>query len=285
MQYNPHHPPPDDLRAMPKGGPVATARAARLALVSMLVLSAVGSPPPAGTPRAARGAFHLLLLPRRGAGTIYCTGPAPRSCGPSSEPERGVVQAVCASEDAVAGRGRRLTPPPAKEAAGRLGLPVLQPERLGRGLELGAPTIVVVAYGLLVPEDLLAGRLWLNVHPSLLPRWRGATPVERAIMAGDSRTGVTIHRTVEKLDAAVVLEDPGLIHPVELVHRERTPGRLNCHLVSPPVIVATSGSSVRRRMVGKIASGSDTPVQREPSWNMCQLLPSRTACALLTPGS
>jgi methionyl-tRNA formyltransferase len=72
------------------------------------------------------------------------------------------------------------------------------------GLELEAPTVVVCAYGLLIPEDVLAERLWLNVHPSLLPRWRGAAPVERAIMAGDTETGVTIHRTVKELDAGPV---------------------------------------------------------------------------------
>ena len=91
--------------------------------------------------------------------------------------------------------------PPARQVAERLGIPVLQPERPTAGLELGAPTVVVCAYGLLVPPELLAERAWLNVHPSLLPRWRGAAPVERAIMAGDPETGVTIHETVAALDA------------------------------------------------------------------------------------
>ena len=81
---------------------------------------------------------------------------------------------------------------------------MLQPEKLEPGLDLGAPTVVVVAYGRLVPEELLAERLWLNVHPSLLPRWRGAAPVERALMAGDVETGVTIHRTVKELDAGPI---------------------------------------------------------------------------------
>jgi methionyl-tRNA formyltransferase len=87
--------------------------------------------------------------------------------------------------DARAGRGRKIAQQPAKKVAERLGIPVLQPEKLEPGLDLGAPTVVVVAYGLLVPEELLDERLWLNVHPSLLPRWRGAAPVERALMAGD----------------------------------------------------------------------------------------------------
>ena len=106
--------------------------------------------------------------------------------------------------DAPQGRGRRLAPPPAKETAERLGIPVLQPERLDESVELPAETIVVVAYGLLIPESLLGRALWLNVHPSLLPRWRGAAPVERAILAGDEETGVTIHRTVKELDAGPI---------------------------------------------------------------------------------
>jgi methionyl-tRNA formyltransferase len=56
----------------------------------------------------------------------------------------------------------------------------------------------------LIPEQLLMQRLWLNVHPSLLPRWRGAAPVERAILAGDEETGVTIHRTTKELDAGPI---------------------------------------------------------------------------------
>ena len=114
------------------------------------------------------------------------------------------VAVVLTRPDAPAGRGRRLAPSPAKEVAERLGIPVLQPERPAPGLDLDAPTVVVCAYGLLVPEALLAERAWLNVHPSLLPRWRGAAPVERAIMAGDVETGVTIHETVAELDAGPV---------------------------------------------------------------------------------
>jgi methionyl-tRNA formyltransferase len=114
------------------------------------------------------------------------------------------VSVLLTRPDAPRGRGRRLAPPPAKEVAERLGIPVLQPERLTAGLELDAPTVVVCAYGLLVPDALLAERMWLNVHPSLLPRWRGAAPVERAIMAGDAATGVTIHETVAELDAGPI---------------------------------------------------------------------------------
>jgi methionyl-tRNA formyltransferase len=114
------------------------------------------------------------------------------------------VATLLTRPDAPAGRGRRVAPPPAKVVAERLGIRVLQPERPTPGLDLGAPTVVVCAYGLLIPPALLAGRTWLNVHPSLLPHWRGAAPVERAIMSGDLETGVTIHETVEALDAGPI---------------------------------------------------------------------------------
>ncbi|HJQ74459.1 MAG TPA: methionyl-tRNA formyltransferase [Gaiellaceae bacterium] len=106
--------------------------------------------------------------------------------------------------DKPRGRGRRVAPPPAKETAERLGIPVEQPARLDASVDLGADTVVVCAYGLLIPTELLERALWLNVHPSLLPRWRGAAPVERALMAGDAETGVTIHQTVEALDAGPI---------------------------------------------------------------------------------
>jgi methionyl-tRNA formyltransferase len=106
--------------------------------------------------------------------------------------------------DKPAGRGRRVAAPPAKETAARLGIPVEQPAKLDDGVGIAAHMVVVCAYGLLIPPVLLERALWLNVHPSLLPRWRGAAPVERAIMAGDTETGVTIHRTVEALDAGPV---------------------------------------------------------------------------------
>jgi methionyl-tRNA formyltransferase len=106
--------------------------------------------------------------------------------------------------DKPRGRGRRVGATAAKEVAERLGIPVAQPARLDESVDAGAETVVVCAYGLLIPNELLDRALWLNVHPSLLPRWRGAAPVERALMAGDEETGVTIHRTVEALDGGPV---------------------------------------------------------------------------------
>ena len=104
--------------------------------------------------------------------------------------------------DAPRGRGRKLAAPPAKEAAVGLGIPVHQPEK--PELPAAVERVVVCAYGLYIPPRLLAQSLWLNVHPSLLPRWRGAAPVERAILAGDDETGVTIHETVAELDAGPI---------------------------------------------------------------------------------
>jgi methionyl-tRNA formyltransferase len=118
--------------------------------------------------------------------------------------ERFDVSFLLTRPDRPKGRGRKLAPGPAKVVAERLGIPVLQPERLDESVELPAETIVVAAYGLLIPESLLERGLWLNVHPSLLPRWRGAAPVERALMAGDEVTGVTIHETVKALDAGPI---------------------------------------------------------------------------------
>jgi methionyl-tRNA formyltransferase len=126
--------------------------------------------------------------------------------------ERHEITTVLTRPDAPSGRGRKLVQSPAKAAAARLGIQVLELERLSPGLDLGAPVVVAVAYGLIVPEDLLAERLWLNVHPSLLPRWRGAAPVERALMAGDTESGVTIIRLVKELDAGpIAAQEPFLV--------------------------------------------------------------------------
>ena len=101
--------------------------------------------------------------------------------------------------DRPAGRGRRLEPTAAKLRALQLGISVLH-EYEPRDVD----TIVLVAYGRLIPRDQLARHLWLNAHPSLLPRWRGAAPVERALIAGDTETGVTIIELVEELDAGPI---------------------------------------------------------------------------------
>jgi methionyl-tRNA formyltransferase len=105
--------------------------------------------------------------------------------------------------DRPRGRGRRVGSPAAKEAAERLGIEVRQPESVA-DLDPEEDVVVLVAYGALIPEVVLDRALWLNLHPSLLPRWRGAAPIERALMAGDPETGVTIIKLVPELDAGPI---------------------------------------------------------------------------------
>ena len=107
-----------------------------------------------------------------------------------------------------AGRGKRLQPSPVQLAAERLGIPVRSPETLRGAAEqaefaaLGADAAVVAAYGLILPRAVLAAPVHgcLNVHASILPRWRGAAPIQRAILAGDAETGVTIMQMEAGLD-------------------------------------------------------------------------------------
>ena len=115
--------------------------------------------------------------------------------------------------DRPAGRGQHIQMSPVKSLALQYGLPVYQPTSLRRDPKaaaqltgLGADLVVVAAYGLLLPKAVLdAPRLGcINVHASLLPRWRGAAPIQRAILAGDSQTGVSIMRMEEGLDTGPV---------------------------------------------------------------------------------
>lgn len=124
------------------------------------------------------------------------------------------VPLVLTQPDRPAGRGRRLTPPPVKQAALAHDLPVAQPESLADpriveewGLADRPPDLlVVVAYGLLLPDWMLAWprRGCVNVHASLLPRWRGAAPIQHAILAGDRQTGVSLMHMEAGLDTGPV---------------------------------------------------------------------------------
>lgn len=124
---------------------------------------------------------------------------------------------VVTRPDRPAGRGRRMQAPPVAGAARALGLDVAQPDDVNeegaraRIAAVAPDAVVVCAFGALLKEPLLSEHAMLNVHPSLLPRWRGAAPIERAMMAGDAETGVAIMRVTAGLDSG----------PVCLVERER----------------------------------------------------------------
>jgi methionyl-tRNA formyltransferase len=134
--------------------------------------------------------------------------------------QRHTLVGVLTQPDRPAGRGRVLVASPVKQAALTLGVPVLQPQRLqGDAATLAetlaqltawrADVLVVVAYGLILPQALLdLPRLGcLNIHASLLPRWRGAAPIQRAILAGDAQTGVCIMQMDAGLDTGAVLSE------------------------------------------------------------------------------
>jgi methionyl-tRNA formyltransferase len=142
----------------------------------------------AGTPQFAAGALDALL---------------------------GVHQviAVLTQPDRPSGRGMQLTASPVKLLAQQHGIPVLQPATLKTAdvqnelLSLNADVMVVAAYGLILPKAVLQIPRYgcLNIHASLLPRWRGAAPIQRAILAGDSETGITIMQMDEGLDTGAML--------------------------------------------------------------------------------
>jgi methionyl-tRNA formyltransferase len=169
--------------------------------------SDVLSPPPPGAgARATPPRFRICF-----AGTAGFACPALEALLAAGRDE---IALVLTQPDRPAGRGRVPTPSPVKALALAHGLPLYQPERLKPEDEALAPlracapdVLVVAAYGLLLPPALLAlPRLPpLNLHGSLLPRWRGAAPVERAILAGDSETGIALMRIVSALDAGPVL--------------------------------------------------------------------------------
>jgi methionyl-tRNA formyltransferase len=126
----------------------------------------------------------------------------------ADSPHRPVL--VVTRPDRPRGRGRRLAPPPVADSARALGIDLYQPESVNddeareRIAQARPGVICVCAFGALIKEPLLSDYELLNVHPSLLPRWRGAAPIERAIMAGDAETGVSIMRVTAGLDSGPV---------------------------------------------------------------------------------
>jgi methionyl-tRNA formyltransferase len=174
------------------------------------------------------------------AGTPEFSVPCLEACRASGAE----VVAVYTQPDRPAGRGRKLTPSPVKEAALAAGIPVEQPESL-KSAEVQqvlaayqADLMVVVAYGLILPRKVLAlPRLgcW-NVHASLLPRWRGAAPIQRAILAGDSESGVDLMQMEAGLDTGPVLLERRT--PIE---RHDTGGSLHDRLSALGADVLTEG--------------------------------------------
>ena len=167
------------------------------------------------------------------------------------------VVAVVTRQDAPLGRKRVLTPTPVADAAEEAGIPVLKANRIGplepRIAELRPALGVIVAYGGLIREPLLSTpRLgWINLHFSLLPRWRGAAPVQRAIIAGDRETGAAVFQLVPELDAGPVfgtLEQP--------IGANETAG----HLLES---LAVSGAGLLARVVDELDAGTAVPVPQE----------------------
>lgn len=138
---------------------------------------------------------------------------------------------VITRPDRPSGRGRRMTTPPVATSAHALGITLDQPQNVNdeharEQIAQASPRVVVVcAFGALIKEPLLSEHELLNVHPSLLPRWRGAAPVERAIMAGDTQTGVSIMRLTAGLDSG-----PVCLADVEPIRPDDTYGSLAARL-------------------------------------------------------
>ena len=167
------------------------------------------------------------------------------------------VQAVYTQPDRPAGRGQSLRESEVKQAALRHGLPVEQPMSLRDGdaqqhfASFACDLLVVTAFGQILPAAVLAApRLGaINVHASLLPRWRGAAPIQRALMAGDTTTGITIMRIVERLDAGPMILKRSL--PIEA---EDTGGSLHDKLG------ALGGEALHAALDALIAgTATDTP--------------------------
>jgi len=206
-------------------------------------------------------------------GTPAAAVPALRALAPAG------VAAVFCNPDRPQGRGRHLEPPPVKLAALELGLPVHQPERWKapetRSLweSLDIELAVVVAYGHLLPGWMLDScrlGVW-NLHFSLLPRWRGAAPVNRAILEGDEQTGVSLMRLTPGLDEGPVLAASG--RPITL--------RDTAESLLPEL--ARDAAGLLLSQLPALAAGTGRPAAQDDA--LATLAPKLTkAMALLDPG-
>lgn len=173
------------------------------------------------------------------------------------------ITSVVTRPDAPLGRRRVMTPSPVAAAAAELGIPVHRSARLDAGVTTSiaeeAPDLgVIVAYGGLVREPLLSlpTHGWINLHFSLLPRWRGAAPVQRSLMAGERVTGASVFQLVAELDAGDVFAEEEYEVP-----GDATSGDVLAAL-------AVSGAPLLERVVEDIAAGSARPVPQrgEPTF-------------------
>jgi len=188
------------------------------------------------------------------AGTPDAAVPSLRRLASSSHEVAGVVTRA----DAPVGRKRVLTPSPVASAADELGLATIKADRLDaaateRITALDPDLGVIVAYGGLVREPLLSTPRhgWINLHFSLLPRWRGAAPVQHALIAGDARTGAAVFQLVPELDAGDVL---GVIE--QEVPADATAGDLL-------EMLSVDGAELLARVVDEIAAGTARAVPQE----------------------
>ncbi len=168
------------------------------------------------------------------------------------------ITTVVTNPDAPVGRKHTLTPPPVKVVAEKLGLTVVQPDSL-RDLRLATddlPSVgIVVAYGKIIPQTIIDSFLlgMLNIHYSLLPKFRGASPVEHSILSGDTMTGVTIQKLVFKLDAGPILG----VREVPISDTVTTP-ELKDKLTE-------SGIDLLLQILPKYFAGEITPVEQDDS--------------------
>jgi len=168
------------------------------------------------------------------------------------------IAAVVTRRDAPLGRKRVLTPSPVAEAAEGLGLPVIKADRLDAAVTADIAALepelgVIVAYGGLVREPLLSTPVhgWINLHFSLLPRWRGAAPVQHALIAGDGRTGASVFQLVPELDAGDVFRELAVDVPPDA-----TAGDLLASL-------AEEGAGLLSDVVDAIAAGEAVAVPQQ----------------------
>lgn len=171
------------------------------------------------------------------------------------------VIAVVTQPDRPQGRGRTLAPPPIKTAAEGLGIPVLQPEKvrhpdfLETFRNLAPDLVIVAAFGQILPAEIIHGPKngCINIHPSLLPKYRGAAPINRALMAGEEKTGVTIMQMDEGVDSgAILLQEETPIGP------EENFGELHDRL-------ALMGAEMLRIALALLLSGTLLPCPQDPS--------------------